>query len=251
MFSASRLLRATKPVQRCATNFLAPSSLRLLHSTTPRHNAPAATPKSESVFSDTIEKYGVAPFLGLGAIALLSKEVFVVDAEFFLALDMVLAVFTGYVVAGDSVNKHFEDVHKARMTRMDAALEAAIASVEMYKMNKMNITKEVDVMKQYQKEWVQAETAYCNYLTTKPKIELYKETVAKLESIKNQEAQEASEAAKNEIAEAIAFVRSKFDDKDVRNEMMQLAISNIGADPETSEAEDPVKRLFTQYFDKE
>merc|ERR1712086_768766 len=106
MFSASRLLRVAQPVcRRTTTNVLAPSSLRFMHNSTSLQQAPAAPVKSESVVADTIEKYGVAPFLGLGAIALLSKECFVVDAEFFLALDMCLAVFTGYVVAGDSVNK--------------------------------------------------------------------------------------------------------------------------------------------------
>merc|ERR1712070_167407 len=85
---------------------------RFLHSHTPLSSAAATAveekPEDSTVMA-TIEKYGLFPFLSLGAITILSKEMFVVDAEFLLATDIALFVGVCYVGVGDQMNKYFEN----------------------------------------------------------------------------------------------------------------------------------------------
>ena len=71
--------------------------------------------------ADLINKYGKSTFWGMFAAILVSKEVFILDAEFMLACEIGAFVLTGYVLTGDTLNKMSEEQDKATVAKFEAA----------------------------------------------------------------------------------------------------------------------------------
>lgn len=250
MFRSSRLLRAVRPAR--ATN--AAFRPAMLHTMTPLRNATATPPASndKTAMEGVLEQYGLMPFLGLGAAALISKEVFVVNEEFLLAVDVCAFVFTAYTVGGDTFNKMVADSNTARKEKFDSAFDAAIAAVETYKTSQSLLSKEVDVMKEYAKEHQEACESHARFLTLKPQHDARAEVLAKLESIAAREASEESTFHKELVEDTIWNVTAEIEESQgIRDEIFASALAQLGSGSPLAEDKDVIKRLIMAEMDKQ
>lgn len=191
-----------------------------------------------------IAEYGYVPFFGLAAAAMISKEVFHVDAETLLALDVVAFSLAAYIASGDMVSKMVEEDHNATLTKYNKGFDALLNSVSIYKNLLQFKFQEVDVMKELVDEQHDAAVAFCGYQNAKIRHAAYSEMVSKLEAIKAREDAEASAEITKYVDGVLADVYSAFDGEKgaaLRTEALDFAIANIGQKPT---AQDPVSKLF-------
>lgn len=225
---------------------------RNFHSTQPKCSAaPAAAAPAAAIDSEKgiIDTYGLYPLLGLGFTALVSKEMFLLNEEFLLALDISAFVATGYVLLGDQVSAWFKSQEAARVKYWDETWDLLIEGLNVYK-NGLNDKKlEVDFLKQFLKEYKEGAVAHTNYLNVKPRHAAAADVLARLEQIKNREEVVAAEAATKMIDDAVASVYATFaKDSNLRNKSLDNAIEFIGQ--KGTPKDDPVLSSFKNVLSK-
>jgi hypothetical protein len=216
--------------------------------------APVAVKAEENGdVADLINKYGKSTFWGMFAAILVSKEVFIIDAEFMLACEIGAFVLTGYVLTGDTLNKMSEEQDKATVAKFEAANDFMIEMFTQYKMVNSTLQNKPAVMKQYAEEYKSAIEAHAAYQTIKPAHAARASVLAALESIKVKEEHATAMAWQEAVDAATANVTAAFEgDKKLEDEMFTLAVQNLGfSQPDTTEQNDPVKRLFMKEFQEE
>jgi len=219
-----------------------------------RNAVPAAAASKASEYptiSEAIEKYGAGTFWGMFAAIIVSKEVFILDAEFMLACEIAAFVVTGYVLTGDTITKMSEDQDKATTDRFMQANDFMIEMFNQYKMINSTLQNKPAVMKQYAQEYQTAIEAHAAYQTIKPAHAARASVIAALESIKVKEEHANAMAWQEAVDKAVANVNAAFEkgDKKLSDEMFDLAVKNLGFSAvQTTEKEDPVKRLYMKEF---
>lgn len=198
-----------------------------------------------------IAKYGTIPFFGMGAAILITKEIFIIDAEWLLAMETAAFAMTGYVLIGDSLNKHCADEDAATKAKFDSANDFLTGMLDQYKLVQTTAQSKPAVLAAYMKEYEGAAQEFASYQTVVPKHKARAQVLASLEAIRTKEQHAAAEEWQSAVDKAVANVSATFDKGDAKlsEEMLNLAIDNIGYDkPNTTPDKDPVKRLFMEQF---
>lgn len=201
-----------------------------------------------------IAKYGTIPFFGMAAAILVTKEVFILDAEWLLAMETAAFAMTGYVLIGDSINKYCEKEDEAKTAQFNAANDFLKTMLDQYKTVLMTAQHKPEVLKEYLGEYKAAAQSYAAYETVVPRHKARAAVLATLEQIRSKEQHQASLEWQRKVDDAVANVTKAFQsgDEKLNQEMLTLAINSFGFDkPTTTEANDPVKRLFAQQFQDE
>lgn len=199
-----------------------------------------------------IEKYGAVPFFGALAAVAITKEVFIIDAEFLLACEVGAFATTCYVLAGDSFNKMAEEEDAQKSKQFTEANDFALEMLGQYKMVQQVNQAKPEVLKQYLGELKASQVAHAAYQTVVPKHAARKSALAALEQIRSKELHEASMAWQAEVDAAVANVTKAIEggDAKLKTQMLDLAIANLGDKITDSKPEaDPVKRLFMEQFE--
>jgi len=170
-----------------------------------------------------------------------------------LACEIGAFVLTGYVLTGDTLNKMSEEQDKATVAKFEAANDFMIEMFTQYKMVNDTLKNKPAVMKQYAEEYKNAIEAHAAYQTIKPAHAARASVLAALESIKTKEEHATAMAWQEAVDTATANVTAAFEgDKKLEDEMFNLAVQNLGfSSPDTTEQNDPVKRLFMKEFQDE
>lgn len=189
-----------------------------------------------------IEKYGVLPFVGFGAAALLGKEAFIVNEEFMLAINTCAFVFTAYVAVGDGFAKTVEDANKATSDKYHKAVDAVTGAITTYKSAVQSKLDSVDVMREFIEEQHSAAVELVAYQNAKVRHAAYGEMMTKLQSVKGREDAEAAAEFTMLVDNVCADVNAAYsgDSATIKGEALRFAMDNIGKKPTS----DPVSALF-------
>lgn len=201
-----------------------------------------------------IAKYGTIPFFGMAAAILVTKEVFILDAEWLLAMETAAFAMTGYVLIGDSVNKMVEADDKAKTDQFNAANDFLKTMLDQYKTVLMTAQHKPEVLREYLGEYKAAATEFAKYQTVVPKHQARAHVLQTLDQMRIKEQHEASMEWQLKVDEAVKNVTAAFStgDQKLNEEMINLAINSMGFEkPTTTEQNDPVKRLFAAQFTEE
>jgi len=222
--------------------------------TSPALRNAAATNNDDLAPPSIIEKYGSLPFWGGLATIVITKEVFIIDAEFLLACEVGAFALAAYVMAGDSFEKYSQAEDDAKAKQFNQANDFALEMLNQYKMVQQVNQAKPEVLRQYVGQLKDATVAYAAYQTVVPQHAARKSVLAALEAIKVKEEHAASMAWQAEVDDIVAAVSEGVVNADAKTkqQMLDLAIANMGIEIKDSTPEqDPVKRLFLAQFPDE
>lgn len=242
--AARALFNSSRPINAVMPSF---TKAQRSFSATPATNETADGPKA------IIDKYGAVSFWGMLGAILVTKEIYVIDAETLLACQILSVAGTFYVLTGDSVNKWSEDEDKAVTKKFHEANDFMLDMFKNYKDTQVSIQDKPAVCADYLTEFKEAITENAAYKTVLPKHAARASVLAALESIANKEQAAASEAWKNTVSSIVANVETAFEAENpkLETEMLDLAVASLGfTKPSTSVENDPVKRMFVDEFNK-
>lgn len=209
----------------------------------------AAAPATEDAPGpgQLIEKYGSLSFWGMLATIVVTKEVFVVDAEFLLSLEIGAFALTTYVFAGDTIDKWSRDQDAAKSKQFTEANDFMLSMLNQYKLGQTMAQEKPAVLEQYLGEFKAAIANNAKYQTILPQHKARAEVLATLEQIKTKEENAAAAAWKEAVDTAVANVHAAFeaDNEALQKEFLTMAINQIGSD---KDVDDPVKRLLAAEF---
>lgn len=198
--------------------------------------------------TNVIQKWGAPTFWGAFAAILVSKEIFILDAEFLLSAEIGLFALTGYVLTGDTFEKWSEAQDKEKVDKFNDANDFMIEMFNQYKTVQSVSQNKPEVMEAYLAAYKAALVDNAAFQTAKPKHAARASVLSALEAIKAREEHAAAMEWQNAVESAVANVRSAFDtDAKLNDEALNLAIQNLGTDPSADQV-DPVKRLFMDQF---
>lgn len=247
----SRLSARTSSLASRSLRVATPSFARTFKSTPQLLNAAVAS-KAENP-AQIIDKYGATTFWGMVAAIMISKEMYILDAEFMLSLEIGAFVMTGYVLTGDTINKMSEEWDAKTTEKFNGANDFMIEMFNQYKMVQGVVQNKPAVLQQYATEYKEAIVAQAAFQTVKPQHEARAQVLAALANIQSKEEFAAHMEWQNTVDAASAAVTKAFTSGDAKlnEEMVELAIKNLGFDTAvTAEANDPVKRLFMAQFNE-
>lgn len=234
-----------------------PSTFRSFQtSSTLKNTAPAVTKEEDAPGpSAIIEKYGGAlTFWGMIASIAVTKEVFILDAEFLLATEIAAFALATYVMAGDSVEKFCADQSKTEKDKFEDSYEFLATMLTQYKSSQQTNQLKPEILQQYLGEFKTAIAANAAYETVLPKHKARAEVMAVLEQIQIKEEHAASMAWASQVEEAVANVTEAFEvgldseNNALQAETLEMAINNIGSKDPPADQIDPVKKLFMEQF---
>lgn len=261
----SRMLssRGSSIAARSLTRFAAIPSVRTeefnrsFNSSAPLRQAPAAAVEGSGAAVEgsgpksIVDSYGFYTFWGSIAAIAVSKEIFIIDAEFLLSMEIGAFALTSYVLAGDTINKMSEEMDKAKTDKFAEVNDFMLTMLDQYKMVQQTAQDKPAVMDQYLQEYKDSCVAHAKYQTVLPQHAARAQVLAALDQVKNREAHAAAAEWAQSVENAVDNVRTAFEANDAKlqGEMLELAISNMGPTVfTTTEKNDPVKRLFMQQF---
>lgn len=249
----SRLLSRSSSIGTRSISRVAAPSLTRTFKTAPILSQ-SATPAAKADLNpaEIVSKYGTTTFVGMVAAILVSKEIFILDAEFLLSLEIGAFAMTAYVLTGDTINKMSEEQDATATKQFNGANDFMIEMFNQYKMVQSTVQNKPEVMKQYAAEYKQAIEAHAAYSTVKPQHEARAKVLAALEQFKVKEEHEAAMEWQNNVDRAVANVTKAFTSNDAKlnDQMIELAIANLGfTKPATTEDNDPVKKMFLKEFE--
>jgi len=252
----SRLAARTSSLSRVATRSVAPMNRlavpafnRTFKTTAPVLNAAAPAAKAENP-AEVIDKYGATTFWGMVAAIMISKEMFILDAEFLLSVEIAAFVMTGYVLTGDSIEKMSKEWDDKTTAKFNGANDFMLEMFNQYKMVQGVTQNKPAVLKQYHDEYKTAIEAHAAFMTVKPQHEARAQVLNALEAIKSKEEHALAMEWQNTVDAAVANIHKAFAaDSKLQEEMLELSIKSLGFEkPQTTDANDPIKRLFMNEF---
>jgi hypothetical protein len=227
-----------------------PALTRDFHSSMTSKNsaAPATTHETEGPAA-IVQKWGAPTFWGAFAAILVSKEIFILDAEFLLSCEIGLFALTGYVLTGDTFDKWSEEQDKAQIDKFTDASDFMLEMFTQYKGVQQVAQNKPAVIEAYLDAYKAANVENAVFQTVRPAHAARASVLAALEGIKSREEHAAAMEWQNAVDTAVANVRNSFSSGDAKlaDEALNLAIQNLGTDPKADQP-DPVKRLFAEQF---
>lgn len=261
MFSRALSVRSllSRSASSAAVRPLAPMAAALpsrfnagFHSTTPaRQNTAAGVAKADD---GIIAKYGSLPFFGGIASILIGKELYMLDAEFLLALEVGAFATAAYIMIGDTHQKWCDEKDAKAKKQFEESHDFTLECIHQYKLKQSALMNKPIVMEQYLNEYKAATEAYAAYQTVLPKHEAYQKMMSTLNDIKTKEDQATAAAWQNTVNQAMANVTGKLmgADAKLKAELIDFAIARMNMSEEEVKAvdddKDPVKRLFLDEF---
>lgn len=229
---------------------VAPRSLRAMP-TLQRHFSTPAVASSDNSPQDAITKYGSTAFWGALAAILVSKEVYIINAETLLAAEIIAFVGTAYVLTGDTIDKMSREQDQKKTDQFADANDFMLEMFNQYKTTEASAQNTPAVLEEYLKEYKEAVVQHAAHETVVPQHAARASVLATLEGIKNREQHAAAMEWQEHIDRAMANVNKNFrSDQKVQMATLDLAISNLGQDP-SPDQKDPVKDLILNEFPDE
>lgn len=228
-------------------------AVRNFNSSSALKNAAAADASKEEHPgpSAIIDKYGALTFWGMVATIAVTKEVFILDAEFLLALEIGAFATTTYVMAGNTVQDWAKETTAEEEKKFNEANDFMLTMLDQYKaVQQMNQSKP-EVLEQYLGEFKDTVKAYAAYETVLPQHAARAKVIATLEGLQAKEEHAAAEEWANAVNKAVANVTGAFEDEkntSLQKETLDAAIGAIGFEDVGEDQLDPVKRLFIAEF---
>jgi len=255
----SKLVRLA-PAARMAPQLAPMFATRSFHSTKPFANLVTKEEREgpSGTIVDTpgvIDQYGYIPFVGLLATALVSKEVFIIDEAFLLAMNTITVGTVAYIGLGSSVNDFFQGERDKEHRRYHDVFNAVLEQVNLYKSIESKKLEKVGVIRDLCTESRKINGEYLTFLDIKQKHEARSAMITKLESIKKREAGEEAAEYQALVTEAIEDVRDSYlevENSELRQSSLEFAIRNIGDikdaqnDPVRIELESTIQELMSE-----
>lgn len=245
LFTSPKVIGAALPskFQDCR-NFNSSSALK---------NAAAANVSKEEHPGPAaiIDKYGALTFWGMVATIAVTKEVFIIDAEFLLAMEIGAFATTAYVLTGNQVQDWAAETTKEEDTKFNEANDFMLTMLDQYKtVQQLNQGKPA-VLEAYLGEFKDTTKAHAVYETVLPQHTARAKVLATLESLRAKEEHAAAAEWANSINQAVVNVTSAFEDQKntaLQQETLDAAIGAIGFEDSGGDKIDPVKKLFVAEF---
>jgi hypothetical protein len=207
--------------------------------------------KKEETLSDIIGSYGWYPFLGLGTFALLSKEIYIIDAQTMILGNFLILSFATYVGFADKMSASIDAENKAFIEKNEAKWEFGVAlQKELIESEKNWITR-VPVIEKVKDEYNKSTVALYKAKSKQLEISLANATLKKLNAIVTQEREEARLKAEALSQESAAYAREMMANatKAQKDQSVALAIKDIGVGMRDMSKE-PVNQFFIDFIAK-
>jgi len=258
MFSRALSVRsslAARNLFRATPKTLAPLTSRFsrdFNSSSYLKQATGATPAATEVSDppSIIQKYGASTFWGMLAAVAVSKEVFILDAEWLLSLEITAFATMAYVMTGNEVTKWSDGLNKTKQDKFNAANDFLLEMLDQYKMVQATAKNKPDVLAQYLAEYKKSLEEHAIYQTVAPKHTARSEMLTALEQIKNREEAAAAAEWGQAVDSTMGSVIDAFTNENnpeyakLQAELMEMAINNIGSVKVVDVEQDPVKRMI-------
>lgn len=242
----------SRAAARTALRASMPSQRRMLQTTPIRATAAVTTPTSTEE-EGIISKFGLYPFVGLAATAMVSKEVIILSEEALIAVNFSTFCLAAYIAAGNSVHQSFESERQANVKSMTNATNFRVklieAEIEQWTASK----NQASAVKTIIDETALANKDYVAALALQKKHNAVQLAQSALDQIVQKEGYERSQVQGEIVAEAGQYVREAFARASFASKEAALndAIANIGDGHIMAPFEqDPVKMLFIEYIQK-
>jgi len=234
-------------------NIAALPAVRNFNSSSALKNVAAADASKEVAPgpSEIIDKYGALTFWGMVATIAISKEVFIIDAEFLLAMEIGAFATATYVMAGNSVQEWAAETTADEEKKFNEANDFMLTMLNQYKsVQQMNQSKPA-VLEQYLGEYKDTIKAYAQYETVLPQHAARAQVISTLEALQAKEEHAAAEEWANSVKLAVGNVTAAFEDVSnakLQQETLDSAITAIGFEDSGDDKINPVKKLFIAEF---
>jgi hypothetical protein len=227
----------------------------------PAPATPASSSSSDSTavapaqtFSEIVGKYGGwYPFLGLGAVVAVSKEIIILNEELLLVSNFAAMVATLYFVLGDTVNKQAEEVRAEIAKRNDEVSDFQIEQISaLIQAHELNI-EQVSVLQRLKEQQNSLGAAHSKAKGLKVRHAAREALLKKLGDIRAREASEKASFHEMVSRRATAYVKREFAraSADAKAALVNFGLDALEGKVRSMPAEiDVVRRLYSDYFDK-
>jgi len=227
---------------------------RDVHSSPALKNTATLGKAEEKEPESLIAKYGSIPFFGMFATVLVTKELYLIDAEFLLGLETILFFTTLYVGIGDTHQKWCDAEDAKVIKQFEESHDFVLENVHQYKLKQEALLNKPAVMEEYLKEYETSVKAHAAFKTVLPKHEARAKLLATLQSIKTKEDlasaaewQETVDKAVGNVAAALSKADAKLKEELIESAIKCMNMSETEVEPLAVET-DPVKKLFLAQF---
>jgi len=252
-FSQARLtLNAAAP--QTPAKEAAPATAAKAEAPAAASSAVAAAPAAQS-FSDIVQRYGGwYPFIGLAGVIAVSKEVIILNEELLLVSNFAAMFATLYFALGDTLTKAAEEQRAEIAKRQDELSDFEIEQLQaLIQAHELNI-EQVNVLKRLKAEHNELSSQLVVAKDLKVRHAARDALVKKLGDVRAREASERSMFRQAVAGRATDYVRRSFAGLPAaqKNGLIDFAISVVeGKASKLDAKQDPVKQLYTKYFDEQ
>jgi Mitochondrial ATP synthase B chain precursor (ATP-synt_B) len=197
--------------------------------------------------SGILDRYGLLPLLGFGAVAAISKEMFILNEEVLVAACFFGFSFVSYITIGDSIREGIEAEREEQKAELRAVFDKVIESVEK---DAADLKTSVQLQASVDAYCAHVEELYLNLVKARPNIvqndinafvndmlhELLQLERRIVMSLKFDTAARATQHVREQLAKA---------DSKSKQELVDAAISQLEG---AKAAKDPIRDLYIEFY---
>lgn len=199
-----------------------------------------------------IRKYGTTPFVGLGLVTALSKELMVFNEEFMMFFVWAAFCSVAYVNLAEPAANYLDGLIEKESKLWDDAFEGMILAAEIHKEKQAWYGHLVPVLEQQQKDYKNMLEVSYKAKNIEVRNAAYNSMMEQLTRIANTEKM-AREKAQADLLEKVFagvwadFAVGKLDPK-VKQTLLDNAIANLGTVTADLKEKDPVRMAFSKHI---
>lgn len=204
--------------------------------------------QQQTTFMKIVKEYGMAPLLGLGAVAAISKELIWLNEEFLLFINFWLLATSIYLGIEPVRRQTFVEARIQRYKRLWGWDDFKLDRLEAAIREKQISMEAPEIYREYQQEYNEAVAALMNYMRVKPRHEARAAMLKRLQDIAAAE-EEKAQAEKSRLKfESIQYVRERVaKDAAFRAQLLNEAIDALGGPMQLTD-KDPVVKVLNSYL---
>jgi hypothetical protein len=202
----------------------------------------------ESLWTIT-KRYGSVPFAAALTVGLIQNEIIPLNEELFLAANFSVAMAAIYFKGSDAMKKWYEDTLNQAKKRQEDWDQLSIDVMDN-NIKELQVSMHApEVYREYQREYIDAAKAYMQYEWAKPRHEARAAMLKRLAEIKAQLDDQVVEQRKQLANKTLAHFHSKWQgNPQLRAQIVNQAIDNLGKKADINYETDPVVGLFNEYL---
>jgi len=250
--SARRRLAMAPSLTSTSVRSLSSSQSLQSSESAPAADAPAEPDNATIIAKDGMwRRFGLYPTAGLGLMALISKEIYVIDSQTLLAANFAAFVGIAYVAAGPTVSNFFDNQRAAAKEKMDGWMELQVETDRAQLTKLQNEVAQAEVQAKLASEFKESTEQLYRFKNAQLRHDARAAMVARLESIVIREREQEARVHVELCDAAVNHVRGLFEKgSESDHGMVDWALNHIGTvdEAKAKSAPHPVQKAFQAFF---